>query len=99
MEEQLRDSFPGVKSLRMDMDTTQTRNAHYDILSRFSKGEAQVLIGTQMVAKGLDMPNVSLVGIVAADASLHIPDYRSCGRFSFLLRWPDGQAGQTATAE
>ena len=76
VEEQLRDSFPGVKSLRMDMDTTQTRNAHYDILSRFSRGDAQVLIGTQMVAKGLDMPNVSLVGIVAADASLHIPDYR-----------------------
>ena len=94
VEEQLRDSFPGVKSLRMDMDTTQTRNAHYDILSRFSRGDAQVLIGTQMVAKGLDMPNVSLVGIVAADASLHIPDYRSCERAFQLFTQVAGRAGR-----
>ena len=96
VEEQLRESFPGVRSLRMDMDTTQTKNAHYEILSRFSSGEAQVLIGTQMIAKGLDIPNVSLVGIVAADASLHIPDYRSCERAFQLFTQVAGRAGRAS---
>ena len=94
VEEQLRDSFPGVKSLRMDMDTTQTRNAHYDILSRFSRGDAQVLIGTQMVAKGLDFENVTLVGVLSADLSLYVDHYRAAERTFNLLTQVVGRAGR-----
>jgi len=96
VEEQLSQSFPGVTCLRMDADTTHTKDSHYNILSRFAKGEAQVLIGTQMVAKGLDMPGVSVVGVIAADASLHIPDYRSCERSFQLLTQVAGRAGRAA---
>lgn len=96
VEEQLNQSFPDVTCLRMDADTTRTKDSHYSILSRFAKGEAQVLIGTQMVAKGLDMPGVSVVGVIAADASLHIPDYRSCERSFQLLTQVAGRAGRAA---
>ena len=96
VEEQLKENFPGVTCLRMDADTTRTKDAHYSILSRFAKGEAQVLIGTQMVAKGLDMPGVSVVGVIAADASLHIPDYRSCERSFQLLTQVAGRAGRAS---
>ncbi len=94
VEEQLYERFPGVAALRMDMDTTRAKNSHQAILDRFASGGAQVLIGTQMVAKGLDIPNVTLVGIVAADASLHIPDYRSCERTFQLLTQVAGRAGR-----
>ena len=96
VEEQLNQSFPEVTCLRMDSDTTRTKDSHYNILSRFAKGEAQVLIGTQMVAKGLDMPGVSVVGVIAADASLHIPDYRSCERSFQLITQVAGRAGRAA---
>ncbi len=96
VEEQLNEYFPGVTCLRMDADTTRTKDSHYGILSAFAKGEAQVLIGTQMVAKGLDMPGVSVVGVIAADASLHIPDYRSCERSFQLLTQVAGRAGRAA---
>lgn len=96
VEEQLNEYFPGVTCLRMDADTTRTKDSHYSILSSFAKGEAQVLIGTQMVAKGLDMPGVSVVGVIAADASLHIPDYRSCERSFQLLTQVAGRAGRAA---
>lgn len=94
VEEAVQESFPGVSVIRMDMDTTRTKNAHYELLSSFAKGEAQVLIGTQMIAKGLDIPNVSLVGVIAADATLHIPDYRSCERTFQLLTQAAGRAGR-----
>ncbi|HWR19156.1 MAG TPA: primosomal protein N' [Clostridia bacterium] len=94
VEEQIRKYFPGVKTLRMDTDTTRTKNAHYELLNRFERGEAQALIGTQMVAKGLDMPNVTAVGVIAADATLHIPDFRSCERTFQLVTQVAGRAGR-----
>lgn len=94
VEEAVQESFPGVSVIRMDMDTTRTKNAHYELLSSFARGDAQVLIGTQMIAKGLDLPNVSLVGVIAADATLHIPDYRSCERTFQLLTQAAGRAGR-----
>ncbi|MDR0841053.1 MAG: primosomal protein N' [Christensenellaceae bacterium] len=94
VEEQLHEHFPSVRALRMDMDTTHGKNAHYEILSAFERGEAQALIGTQMVAKGLDMPNVTVVGVIAADATLHIPDYRSGERTFQLLTQVAGRAGR-----
>lgn len=94
VEEQLNESFPSVRSIRMDLDTTRTRNAHYELLSRFERHDADVLIGTQMIAKGLDIPNVTLVGVIAADATLHIPDYRSGERTFQLLTQVAGRAGR-----
>ncbi|HWS29075.1 MAG TPA: primosomal protein N' [Clostridia bacterium] len=94
VEEQILKYFPGIKTLRMDTDTTRTKNAHYELLSRFERGEAQALIGTQMVAKGLDMPNVTAVGVIAADATLHIPDFRSCERTFQLVTQVAGRAGR-----
>ena len=94
VEEQLYRLFPGVKALRMDLDTTRQKDAHQTILSQFAAGEAQVLIGTQMIAKGLDFPNVTLVGVVAADATLHIPDYRSQERTFQLITQVAGRAGR-----
>ncbi len=94
VEEQLAESFPGVRALRMDLDTTRTKNAHYEIFTGFASGDAQVLIGTQMIAKGLDIPNVTLVGVVAADSTLHIPDYRSVERTFQLITQVAGRAGR-----
>ncbi len=94
VEEQLREHFPGVKALRMDLDSTRTKDAHENLLSAFARGEAQVLIGTQMVAKGLDFPEVTLVGVVAADSSLYLTDYRSAERTFQLLTQVAGRAGR-----
>jgi len=94
VEEQLLALFPDVKTLRVDFDTTRTKDAHQKLLSAFANGEAQVLIGTQMIAKGLDFPNVTLVGVVAADASLYIPDYRSAERAFQLFTQVAGRAGR-----
>ncbi|MDD3920363.1 MAG: primosomal protein N', partial [Eubacteriales bacterium] len=96
VEEQLHELFPNVTSIRMDMDSTRTKDAHETLLSAFRRGEAQVLIGTQMVAKGLDFPNVTLVGVVAADSTLYIPDYRSAERTFELLTQVAGRAGRDA---
>lgn len=96
VEEQLHESFPGVKAIRMDLDTTRGKNAHYELLSRFQEGEAQVLIGTQMIAKGLDIPSVTMVGVIAADSMLHIPDYRSAERTFQLLTQVAGRAGRAS---
>ena len=86
--------FPQARVLRMDLDTTRGAHAHAQIYERFKNGEADVLIGTQMIAKGLDFENVSLVGVVAADASLMIPDYRSPERTFQLLEQVAGRAGR-----
>lgn len=95
VEEQLHAAFPDVRSIRMDMDTTRTKGAHAEIIAKFTQKQADVLIGTQMVAKGLDIPAVSLVGVVAADSTLHIPDYRSCERTFQLLTQVAGRAGRS----
>lgn len=94
VEEQLLKRFTNARAIRMDMDTTRTKDAHQKLLGAFARGEANVLIGTQMVAKGLDMPNVTLVGVIAADAALHIPDYRSAERTFQLLTQVAGRAGR-----
>ena len=94
VEEETKKAFPNVKTLRMDLDTTGTKDAHRDLTERFRAGEAQVLIGTQMIAKGLDFPNVTLVGVVAADTTLNLPDYRSRERTFQLLTQVAGRAGR-----
>jgi len=94
VEEELKKLLPGVKALRMDIDTTRERDAHRKILDAFGQGQAQVLIGTQMIAKGLDFPQVTLVGVMAADMSLHLPDYRAQERTFQLITQVAGRAGR-----
>ena len=92
--EETRRYFPEARVVRMDVDTTREKNAHERILNRFRSGEANVLIGTQMIAKGLDFPNVTLVGVVAADSTLNLPDYRSVERTFQLITQVAGRAGR-----
>lgn len=94
VEEEVRRLFPGVETVRMDIDTTRGRDAHAKLLDRFGRGEAQVLIGTQMIAKGLDFPRVTLVGVVAADMTLNLPDYRAPERTFQLITQVAGRAGR-----
>lgn len=94
VEEEVRKFFPDVPVLRMDNDTTRTKDAHAQLLARFRSGEARVLVGTQMIAKGLDFPEVTMVGIIAADAMLKLPDYRSAERTFQLLTQVAGRAGR-----
>ena len=94
VEEQLKELIPGVRCLRMDTDTTGGKTSHRDILDEFTAGNADVLIGTQMVAKGLDIPNVTLVGVVFADSSLFHSDFRSGERTFQLLTQVAGRAGR-----
>lgn len=94
VEEQLKELIPDCRILRMDMDTTSTKGSHAKILRQFEEKQAQVLVGTQMIAKGLDIPNVTLVGVVAADSMLHIPDFRSSERTFQLLTQVAGRAGR-----
>jgi len=94
IEDKLKELFPNVRTLRMDGDTTKTKDSYENILSAFSNGEADVLIGTQMIVKGHDFPNVTLVGVLAADLSLGAGDYR-CGERTFeLLTQAVGRAGR-----
>jgi len=94
VEEELTKLLPGVPVGRMDIDTTREKDSHERILSAFRKGETRVLVGTQMIAKGLDFPNVTLVGVVAADMTLNVPDYRSAERAFQLLTQAAGRAGR-----
>jgi len=94
IEEEVEKLFPYAKALRMDFDTTRGKAGHAKILSAFRKNEAQILIGTQMIAKGLDFPNVTLVGVVAADLSLFTGDFRSAERTFSLLTQVAGRAGR-----
>ncbi|SFB26751.1 primosomal protein N' [Clostridium frigidicarnis] len=94
VELSLKKEFGDVKTLRMDLDTTREKNSFERIYRSFRDGEAQVLIGTQMIAKGLDFPNVTLVGVLAADLSLNLPDYRSPERTYQLLTQVSGRAGR-----
>ncbi|MCM1135243.1 MAG: primosomal protein N' [Clostridium sp.] len=94
IEEQLQKRFPGVRVLRMDKDTTGSKDSYEKILTAFSAGEADVLVGTQMIVKGHDFPNVTLVGVLAADLSLNDSDYRAGERTFQLLVQAAGRAGR-----
>ena len=94
VEQEIREAFPDAKVLRMDADTTRKKDDYTRILSAFSGHEADILIGTQMIVKGHDFPDVSLVGILAADLSLFAPDYRSAERTFQLLTQAAGRAGR-----
>jgi primosomal protein N' (replication factor Y) len=92
--EQLQRRFPGVTVARMDRETVRRKGAHREILARFARGDAQVLVGTQMVAKGLDFPGVTLVGVINADVGLAWPDFRAVERTFQLLTQVAGRAGR-----
>lgn len=96
IEETIQELAPGVRLLRWDADTTTSKGSHERILDRFAAHEADVLVGTQMIAKGLDLPLVTLVGVVAADVALHMPDFRSGERTFQLLTQVSGRAGRGA---
>ena len=88
------EELPEIRVLRMDQDSTAHKFAHADILSSFARGERNVLIGTQMVAKGHDIPNVTLVGVLSADSALNLPDFRASERTFSLLTQAAGRAGR-----
>ncbi|MDO8588828.1 MAG: primosomal protein N' [Armatimonadota bacterium] len=94
VEDETRRCFPDVSVLRMDRDTTSARGSHAAILNAFRRREAQVLIGTQMVAKGLDFAGVTLVGVISADTSVNLPDFRAAERTFQLLSQVGGRAGR-----
>ena len=94
VEEKFREEFPAARVLRMDNDTTRGKDDLVRMLTTFRRGEAQVLIGTQMVAKGHDFPGVTLVGVIMADMSLNLPDYRSEEKTFQLLTQVEGRAGR-----
>ena len=85
VEEELNALFPSTTILRMDLDTTTRKHSHEKILRKFGSGEADILLGTQMVAKGLDFPRVTLVGVISADTQMMLPDFRSAERTFQLL--------------
>ncbi|MEE6448941.1 primosomal protein N' [Gottfriedia acidiceleris] len=94
VEEAITKTYPEARVIRMDNDTTSRKGAHEKMLKQFGNGEADILLGTQMIAKGLDFPNVTLVGVLAADSSLHLPDFRASERTFSLLTQVSGRAGR-----
>ena len=96
IEEQLLKLFPKARVLRMDADTTRSKDSYEQILSKFANEEADILVGTQMIVKGHDFPKVTLVGVLAADMSLHTGDYRAAERTFQLLTQAAGRAGRSA---
>ena len=94
LEEFTKREFPEARILRMDADTTTKKGAHEEILSTFAEGGADILIGTQMIVKGHDFANVTLVGVMAADLSLYAPDFKSAERTFELLTQASGRAGR-----
>jgi primosomal protein N' (replication factor Y) len=94
VEEEIRHIFPSAGVLRMDADTTSRKGAHAEILKNFLDGKADILIGTQMLAKGLNLPNVTLVGVINADTTLHMPDFRAAEKTFQLLTQVAGRAGR-----
>jgi len=90
----LEHEFPALRVLRFDSDTTRTKGAHRSLLTRFAQGEADLLVGTQMLTKGIDLPQVTLVGIVAADGLLHLSDYRASERTFQVLTQVAGRCGR-----
>lgn len=94
VEEEIHRLFPDATTIRMDVDTTGKKNSHAQILKRFEEEKIDILIGTQMVTKGLDFPNVTLVGVISADTILNIDDYRSGERTFSILEQVTGRAGR-----
>ena len=94
VEEELQTLLPDSRILRVDVDTTRRKGAHEKILRTFGEGQADILLGTQMIAKGLDFPNVTLVGVLNADTALNLPDFRSSERTFQLLTQVSGRAGR-----
>src|SRR5256884_2723378 len=86
--------FPEARIAPMDLDTTSTKWAHHRILERMAQGKLDILLGTQMIAKGLDFPNVTVVGVVDADTGLHLPDFRAGERTFQLVAQVAGRAGR-----
>jgi len=86
--------FPAASIARMDLDTTSSKWAHHRILERMAQGKLDILLGTQMIAKGLDFPNVTVVGVVDADTGLHLPDFRAAERTFQLVAQVAGRAGR-----
>lgn len=95
VEKELNKLFPEARIIRMDVDTTRKKGAHEKLLSSFGKGEADILLGTQMIAKGLDFPRITLVGVINADTSLSLPDFRSSEKTFQLLTQVSGRAGRS----
>jgi primosomal protein N' (replication factor Y) len=98
VQEELQALFPKAVILRMDRDTTSRKGAHDKILRQFGSGEADILLGTQMVAKGLDFPRVTLVGVISADTQMLLPDFRASESTFQLLTQVAGRAGRSTLA-
>ncbi|NKB67132.1 MAG: primosomal protein N' [Candidatus Latescibacteria bacterium] len=94
VEDSLEEQFPGIRVIRMDVDTTGWKGAHDHFVERFRSGQADVLLGTQMVAKGLDFPEVTLVGVISADTGMHMPDFRAAERSFQLITQVAGRSGR-----
>lgn len=94
VEQEIRKIFPKANVIRMDFDTTRSKNSYEYIYKKFKNKEADILIGTQMVAKGLDFKNVTLVGVIAADVSINLPDFRAAERTYQLITQVSGRAGR-----
>ena len=95
LEQELNKEYPEARIIRMDADTTRKKGSHEDIINRFKNHEYDILLGTQMISKGLDFPLVTLVGVINADATLNIPDFRSGERTFYLLNQVSGRAGRS----
>ena len=94
LEAEVRARFPGVPCLRMDTDAMQARGSHERAFSAFRSGKVRILLGTQMIAKGLDFPEVTLVGVINADTALHLPDFRAAERTFHLVTQVAGRTGR-----
>lgn len=94
VEEEVKKYFKDAKVLRMDVDTTRSKDAYENIYNTFKEGKADILIGTQMISKGLDFKNVTLVGVLAADMSINLPDYRAAERTFQIITQVAGRAGR-----
>ncbi len=94
VEEEIANLFPEARVIRMDVDTTRRKGSHERLLRQFSEGKADILLGTQMIAKGLDFPNITLVGVLAADTTLHLADFRAAEKTFQLMTQVSGRAGR-----
>lgn len=94
IEEELKELFPGAVIARMDLDTTGRKGAHQEIMEKMERGEIDILVGTQMIAKGHDYPNIGVVGVISADTMLNIPDFRAAERTFQLLTQVAGRTGR-----
>jgi primosomal protein N' (replication factor Y) len=94
VERVVTESFSGARIARMDVDTTSGKWSHHEILGRFGRGEVDILLGTQMISKGLDFPRVTFVGVINADVGIHLPDFRASERTFQLLSQVAGRTGR-----